>query len=287
MKYQKQPIPNASGIGLRSPHYEEIIKTKPNTNWLEIHPENFFVEGGASLAFLEKIRMDYPLSMHGVGLSLGSTDKPSKKHLKKIKTLIDSFEPGLFSEHLSWSAVNGIFANDLLPIPYTEESLEIIVRNINITQDFLGRVILIENPSSYLEFKESYIPENEFLKEASKKSGCNILLDINNIYVSSKNHKFDANEYISSIPQDKIKEIHLAGYSINKIGEHELIIDTHDNYVSDEVWDLYKYAIETIGRRPTLIEWDQNIPSLQNLIYEAQKAEKIMQTMYNKNFANA
>ena len=265
-------IPACAGIGLRAPHYREILETHPDLGWLEVHSENYFGEGGQPLYYLEQIRNCYPLSLHGVGLSLGSVDPLSQDHLEKLKALIARFEPGLVSEHLSWSSFGGRFANDLLPLPYTEESLRHMCKRVAYVQDFLGRQILIENVSSYLQFRNSTIPEWEFVSKIASTTGCGILLDINNIFVNASNHGFDPIIYIEAIPASAIKEIHLAGFDTNG----QCLIDTHGKPVVDEVWSLYRHSVRCLGRVPTLIEWDTDIPPLDVLISEARKADAIL-----------
>ena len=270
---QARPIPNEAGIGLRAPHYRELLETLPPIGWFEVHSENFFGDGGQPLFFLEKFRAHYPLSLHGVGLSLGSTDPLNSTHLKKLKRLADRFEPGLVSDHLCWSSVGGQFLNDLLPLPYTEEALNHVVSRVGEAQDFLRRQILVENVSSYLQYIHSTIAEWEFLAEVARRAGCGILLDMNNIYVSAVNHQFDPKVYIDAIPGDAVQEIHLAGFDSNG----ECLIDTHGKPVFEAVWPLYEYAIERIGAKPTLIEWDTDIPPLDVLLGEAWKARDILQ----------
>ena len=267
---------NGVGLGLRHCHFERFINEKPDIAWLEVHTENFFSLHSPASNYLKKIREDYPLSAHCVGISLGSHELPKKEHLSKIKAFIDYFEPSLVSDHLSWSHTEGQHLPDLMPIPYTDEALNIVVRNIEFTQDYLKRQILIENPSSYLAFKGSYIPEHEFLVEAAKRAGCNLLLDVNNIHVSAHNHGFDAKEYISSIPAEMVKEIHLAGYSVNEIEGKEVLIDTHGAKVFNEVWELFAFVCEKLGSFPTLIEWDTDVPELEVLLDEARQAEEII-----------
>jgi uncharacterized protein len=262
-------IPCSVGLGLRAPHYQEILETLPKVGWFEVHSENYFGAGGQPLYFLEKIRNHYPISLHGVGLSLGSTDALNQLHLKKLKNLIQRIQPGLVSEHLCWGSISGRSLNDLLPLPYTQEALQHIVAHISQTQDFLGRRILIENVSSYLQFKYSSIPEWEFLREVAALSGCGILLDVNNIHVNSINHCFDPLRYIDAIPVDVVEEIHLAGFDTNC----SCLIDTHGTPVSAEVWALYEYALASFGAKPSLIEWDTDIPSFTTLLREATKAE--------------
>lgn len=265
-------IPAKAGIGLRAQHYRELLETLPVVGWLEAHSENYFGLGGPPLHFLEQLRSHYPLSLHGVGLSLGSTDPLNLNHLRKLKSLIKRFEPTLVSEHLVWSSVAGRFLNDLLPLPYTEEALRHVCDRIAITQEFLGRQILIENVSSYLQFKASDISEWEFLAEVYRRSGCGILLDVNNIYVNSVNHDFDPLNYLRAIPRDAVQEIHLAGFD----RYNNILIDTHGKLVYPEVWNLYRQTIQHFGRVPTLIEWDTDIPALSILLEEAHKADAIL-----------
>lgn len=270
-------IPALAGIGLRSGHHHDVLRTLPATGWWEVHPENFFAAGGRSLAILERVRSHYPLSFHGVGLSLGSTDPLDKTHLDKLKTLVMRFQPGLVSEHLSWGSVGGIHLNDLLPLPYTDEALRHMTARVQTTQDYLGRQILIENVSSYLCFTESHIPEWEFLARLAADSGCGILLDINNIYVNSCNHGFDALTYLKHIPAESVQEIHLAGFTTRSMPGGELLIDTHNRPVCPAVWQLYTTAIGRFGPRPTLIEWDQDLPPLTRLLDEAAHADAVME----------
>lgn len=262
------------GIGLRRPHYKEIIAKKPSIGWVEVHSENFFPQGGNILGIIKSISEIYPISLHGIGLSLGSVSEVCKNHLQSILNLIKLTNPKFVSEHLSWGRINGVYIPDLLPTPYTEEAFEVFKKNILITQDFLNREILIENPSSYFEYKSSNQDEAEFLSELCKATGAKILLDINNIFVSSCNHKWDPKKYIDSIDVNLVKEIHVAGHSIHKLSNEEILrVDTHDNYVCKEVWELYSYAIKRFGNIPTLLEWDSEIPPLTTLIDEAFKAQ--------------
>jgi uncharacterized protein len=269
-------IPAKAGIGLRAQHYRELLDTLPGIGWLEGHSENYFGAGGPPLYFLEQLRSRYLLSLHGVGLSLGSADPLDFDHLGKLKSLIERFEPAMVSEHLVWSSIAGRYLNDLLPLPYTEEALRHVCDRIAMIQEFLGRQILIENISSYLQFKASDIPEWEFLAAVYRRSGCAILLDVNNIYVNSVNHGFDPLDYLRAIPAEAVQEIHLAGF------EHydDILIDTHGKPVYPEVWDLYRKTALRFGRVPTLIEWDTNIPALSVLLEEARKADAIMEEHY-------
>jgi uncharacterized protein (UPF0276 family) len=265
------PIPARAGIGLRAPHYRELLERQPDVGWVEVHSENYFGEGGQPRRFLERARRDYPLSLHGVGLSLGSADALDRGHLTSLKALVEHFDPALVSDHLSWSAFGGRHLNDLLPLPYTEESLRVFCDHVDEAQTFLGRQMLIENPSSYVAYRHSTIPEWEFLQTVVERTGCGILLDVNNVYVSATNHGFDPLTYLAEIPVPPVKEIHLAGFDR---GEH-CLIDTHGTPVADPVWSLYAAALERFGPVPTLIEWDTDIPPLDVLLAEAAKADAL------------
>jgi uncharacterized protein (UPF0276 family) len=247
---------------------------------LEVHSENFFGKGGTPLSDLENIRADYPLSLHGVGMSLGSVDALDLGHLQKLKTLIARIEPGLVSEHLSWSAFAGNYLNDLVPLPYTDETLKLLVERIHTVQDFLGRQLLIENPSSYLEFQYSTYTESGFLDELARRTGCGILLDINNVYVSASNHGWNALDYIQDISVERVGEIHLAGHAVNTIAGRNIFIDTHNGPVSEPVWQLYILALQIFGRVPTLIEWDADLSTWDILVAEAGKANVYLETCY-------
>lgn len=259
------------GIGLRAPHYAAVLGRRPPVAFLEVHSENFFAAGGADIAWLESFRAAYPLSLHGVGLSLGSADPLDERHLAKLEALVERAAPMLVSEHLCWSSIDGRHANDLLPLPYTEESLAHVCARIGQVQDRLRRSILVENISSYLVFAESTIPEWEFLAEVARRAGCALLLDVNNIHVNAVNHDFDARRYLEAIPRSAVGEIHVAGHETSD----GLLIDTHGAPVADEVWSLYAVAVERFGPQPTLVEWDTNIPALDVLLGEAAKARAI------------
>ena len=266
-------IPAQAGIGWRAPHYRELLAQTPSVGWLEVHSENFFGLGGQPLHFLERARSRYPLSLHGVGLSLGSVDELSREHLTRLRALVQRFEPGLVSDHLCWGSIGGRYLNDLLPLPYTEEALELVCRHVAQTQDFLGRQILVENVSSYLQFSDSTIPEWEFLAEVARRAGCGLLLDVNNIYVSSVNHGFDAARYLQSVPVPLVRETHLAGFDQGE----GCLIDTHGTRVAEPVWALYRGALERFGPVPTLIEWDTDLPALAVLVGEAHRAGALME----------
>jgi len=269
------PIPARAGIGLRSPHHEEVLDTHPAIAWLEVHSENYFGEGSHAQQFLAQVRRHYPVSLHGVGLGLGSAERLDTDHLTELKQLIEFIEPGLVSEHLCWGAANSRHLNDLLPLPYTEEALELMVDRVSATQDFLGQEISIENISSYLTFAHSTIPEAQFLAALAVRSGCGILCDVNNIHVNAVNHGIDATEYLTALPADRITEIHLAGFTEKPGLDAPLLIDSHSRPVTPAVWDLYDVALRRFGAVPTLIEWDIDIPSLGTLVEEANKAEAI------------
>lgn len=273
-------LPAQAGIGLRSPHIEEVIATRPRISWLEVHSENYFCAGGPPLRQLATIREHYPLSLHGVGLSLGSSDALDLTHLRKLKTLIDLIEPAVVSEHLCWSSIGGRFLNDLLPLPYSEEALDVVCHKIQQTQEFLGRRVLIENVSSYVRFRDETMTEWDFLAEVAQRSDCDILLDVNNIFVSASNHGYDATRYLDAMPQGHIREIHLAGHEedADENGEDLFLVDTHSRPIADPVWALYAQALQKFGPIPTLIEWDSDIPPLAVLLCEAAKAEGLLLT---------
>lgn len=267
------PLANRSaGIGLRLPHAAEIAATRPHLGFLEVHAENYMAET-AALDRLVELRRDYPVSIHGVALSLGSAEELDRIHLGRFKALIERVEPVLVSEHLAWSAIGGAYLNDLLPLPYTEESLEIFCRHVGEAQETLGRRLLIENPSSYLRFRHSTIPEAEFLTETARRTGCGILCDVNNIYVSATNFRLDPIAYLDSLQADVIGEIHLAGHHAAE--DVYILIDDHGSRVAQPVWDLYAKALLRFGAVPTLIEWDTNLPALEILLDEMRHAQEL------------
>lgn len=273
----REPIPALAGIGLRSPHHDRVLSERPDVAWLEVHSENFFASGGTALTTLDRIREHYPLSLHGVGLSLGSTDPIDRLHLGKLRDVILRYEPALVSEHLSWSAIGGLHTNDLLPLPYTAEALELVSDRIDATQNYLGCRILIENISSYFAYRGCEMSESAFFTELVRRTGCGILLDVNNLYVNERNQGHPALAFIEEIPPDSVGEIHVAGHSIQEYDGYRIVVDTHDNAVCQAVWKLYEAAVTRIGRAPTLIEWDSNIPGLETLIAEAASANRIME----------
>jgi hypothetical protein len=270
------PIPAAAGIGLRFAHHAHVLQQRPEVAWFEVHAENY-LGGGAVRRVLERVRGDYPLSLHGVGLSLGSAGDLDAQHLGRIAELVRSTEPGLVSEHLSWSVVGGEYLADLLPLPMTEEALDVVCRHVEQTQAALRRRILIENPSSYLQFSHSTIPEWEFIAAIAQRSGCGILCDVNNIFVSAGNHGWDAQAYLDALPAGAVGEIHLAGHALRQLPDGSMLrIDDHGSPVDAEVWSLYAQALRRFGPTPTLIEWDTDIPAFDVLQGQAAQAGALL-----------
>jgi uncharacterized protein len=263
------------GLGLRTEHYNAILETKPpeklKVDWFEALSENYMIPGGKPLDYLDKIRAEYPMVMHGVSLSIGSTAEVDKDYLRDLKKLADRIQPAWISDHLCWTGVHGQNIHDLLPLPYTLETAKHVVERVKIVQDYLGRQILLENVSSYASYIDSTMTEWEFINEIAEAADCLLLLDVNNIYVSSYNHQFDAKAFIDGVPAKRIQQIHLAGH--NNHGDY--IIDTHDAPVIDPVWDLYEYAIAKLGAVSTMIERDDHIPELEVLVQELQIARDI------------
>lgn len=274
------------GIGLRHPYYKEVLEKEPPIGWLEVHPENFF-GGGAPRHYLSEARKKYPLSLHAVGLSLGSDQPVSEKHLRAFKELIDEFQPFSVSDHASWSASGNAHLGDLLPLPYNQETLDALCRNIERTQKFFGRKILVENPSTYVAFANNEMTEYEFMNRAAQMTGCGLLLDINNIFVQAFNHGYDAFEFVDGIDAGAVGEMHLAGHIEKEAGERTILIDTHNRPVRGEVWDLYEHAVRRLGAIPTLIEWDQDFPGLDELLGEAAKAQAIIDKVEGERLAHA
>jgi uncharacterized protein len=263
------------GIGLRAPHVAEILATRPPVGWLEVHTENY-LGGGPAPRALDRVRREHPISLHGVGLSLGSAEGLDPGHLARVVALTRRIEPVLVSEHLSWSIAGGAYLNHLLPLPYTEETLAVVAAHVTETQEALGRPLLVENPSSYLRFRNSPIPEPDFLAELARRTGCLLLCDLNNVFVSCRNFDQDPVAYLDALPARAIGEIHLAGHAKNDADGRVILIDDHGSRVSDEVWALYERALERFGPRPTLIEWDTDLPALAVLLDEARSAETIL-----------
>jgi len=258
------------GVGLRRQHYKDFLESRPQVAWIEAISENFMAAGGRPLAVLEKVRRDMPVALHGVSLSIGSVTAPDLSYRKQLKALIERIEPALVSDHLCWGTHGPQYMHDLLPLPYTEESLAHVSGRVAALQDFLGRRILLENVSSYVAFQASTIPEWEFMSALAERADCQILLDINNIYVSAHNHGFDPYTYIDGISAARVAQIHLAGHSTCGA----FIIDTHDHPVCDAVWQLYRHAVRRLGRVSTLIEWDDAVPELSVLLAQSQRAAR-------------
>ncbi len=275
-----ESMPLHAGIGLRAPHHRPLLETKPGSvAWLEIHAENY-MGGGAARRYLEQLRALWPVSVHGVGLGLGGSELPDPQHLERFARLVEWLQPALVSEHLAWVGIDGRYYNDLLPLPYTAESLDAVCRNVDIVQERLKRPILIENPATYLRFRESHIAEADFLSRLAARSGCGILCDVNNIYVSSVNHvgleaaPAVAEAYLDSLPPTAVHEIHIAGHAENDADGRPILIDDHGALVAEPVWRLYASAVQRFPHAATLLEWDSNIPPLQHLVAEAEHANR-------------
>ncbi len=266
-------IPAAAGLGLKPQHYHEIEASRPAVGWFEVHPENYMGAGGPPHRHLAAIRQHYPLSLHGVGLSIGGAEPLDKAHLGRLRDLCDRYAPGLVSEHLAWSTHEGVFFNDLLPLPYTATTLARVAAHIDEVQEVLGRRILLENPSSYLAFEASTLSETAFLAELARRTGCGLLLDVNNVFVSAENLGFSAAAYIADFPLHAVREIHLGGHSREPDG---LLIDAHDQAVGDPVWSLFREVLGRTGPVPTLVEWDNEVPAWPALFAEAVAAQALI-----------
>jgi uncharacterized protein len=272
------PIPAKAGIGLRFQHHQAVLDGKPDIAWMEVHTENY-MGGGTAPRMLDAIRCDYPISLHGVGLSLGSAESLDAVHIDRIRQVADRIEPAMMSEHIAWSSVAGTYLADLLPLPMTEEALAVVCRHVDQVQARVNRRILVENPSTYVRFRHSTIPEWEFMAAVAKRTGCGILCDVNNIFVSAHNHDWDPSAYLAALPADAIGEIHLAGHSLKPLaGGRTLRIDDHASRVCAEVWALYREALARFGPVPTLIEWDTEVPTLDVLVGEADHARALLAT---------
>ncbi|WP_298233606.1 DUF692 domain-containing protein [uncultured Azohydromonas sp.] len=270
--------PCAAGIGLRAEHHAALLDLKPRVDFAEVHSENYFGRGGPPLHWLRRAREFCALSLHGVGLSIGSVDPLRAQHLRRLRELVDELQPALVSEHLSWSCVDGLYANDLLPLPFTREALAHVVARVQQVQEALGRPLLLENLSSYLRFAADEMPEWDFISEVARRSGCGLLLDVNNLYVSARNHGFDPADYLAALPPEAVAQYHLAGFTHRRFDDGaEILIDTHSRRVSEDVWALYAQALRCLGPRPTLIEWDAELPPLPTLVAEARQAAALME----------
>ena len=264
--------PLGAGVGLRSPHYRDFLEGRPDAGWLEVHSENYFGEGGYDLDVLRRVRADYPVSLHGVGLALGSVEGDPAGHAARLQRLVDAIEPVFVSEHLCFGRALGRHFNDLLPVPYTEEALQLMVARVQKLQEALRRRILVENVSAYVAFRAGDMSEGEFIAELARRAGCGVLLDVNNLYVNQRNHGSDAQAAMDAIPAEAVAEIHLAGHQVTE----RCLIDTHGDRVAEPVWALYDAALERFGPVPTLIEWDTDVPPLATLLAEARRAEAAM-----------
>ena len=267
------PLPPRAGAGFKDEHAGTVCGDRPDIGWFEVHPENYMVAGGPRLAALEALRGAYPLSLHGVGLSLGGAERVDRGHLAALRTLVERFQPALVSEHIAWSARGGVWFADLLPPSLSRAGLDLLCDNVDETHDALGRPILIENPASYLVPPDRDMDEAAFVVEAARRTGCGLLVDVNNVHVSAVNVGLDAEAYVDAIPGDLIGEIHLAGFAVDEAGGERLLIDSHGAAVDDAVWRLYERLIGRVGARPTLIEWDRDVPAWEVLHAEAMKAE--------------
>lgn len=256
------------GIGLRPPHYQDVLDGNASADWFEVISENFFGAGGNPRRVLRAVRERYPVALHGVSLSIGSIDPIDDRYLQKLATLVEEIQPAFVSDHLCWASFGGHTVHDLWPVPYTESALAHVVDRVRLVQDRLGRRILLENPSSYVEFRASTIPEPEFLAEVARRADCGILLDVNNVYVSARNHGFDPEAYLAAIPPERVGYMHLAGHC----DTGDLVVDTHDHPVADAVWALYRNAVRRFGTVATLVEWDDHIPPLADVIAELDRA---------------
>lgn len=269
-------VPARAGVGFKPEHCAAIAAGRPDLGFFEVHAENYMMDGGPALRTLEALRADYPLSLHGVGLSIGGAGPLDRDHLARLKRVADRFEPGLFSEHLAWASHGEHYLNDLLPLPYTPATLATVVEHVDQVQTALGQRVLLENPATYLTFEESEIAEVEFLRLVAEKTGCGLLLDVNNVFVSAANHGFDPRGYLTAFPIAQVGEIHLAGHTETSDGGAPLLIDAHGSPVAEPVWTLYAEVIARTGALPSLIEWDNDVPEFAVLAAEAARADAIL-----------
>lgn len=276
------PIPAKAGIGLRFHHHQAVLETAPTVAFMEVHTENY-MGGGSAICYLDAVRRDFPVSLHGVGLSLGGAEGLDAVHLNRVRQVAERVDPALVSEHVAWSVSGGNYLADLLPLPMTDEALAVVCRNVDHMQSVLRRRILVENPSTYVQFRHSTIPEWEFMAAIAARTGCGILCDINNIFVSAKNHGWDASVYVANLPPAAIGEIHLAGHSLRALPDGGTVrIDDHGSRVIEDVWSLYAEALRQFGPVPTLIEWDTDVPPLDVLVGEARHADALIAVASNE-----
>ncbi len=271
------------GIGLRPRHYGEFLEAQPKVDWVEAISENFMGTGGRPLAVLDKVRADRPVVLHGVSLGIGSVDALDERYLKEWKELVDRVQPAYVSDHLCWGRHKGRYSHDLLPLPFNEEALAHVVERVKQVQDRLGRQLVLENVSSYMTFPSSTMSEADFTAEVARRADCGILLDLNNVYVSAKNHGFDPKTFIDAMPVEHVAQFHLAGH----LDRGDILIDTHEGHIIEPVWQLYAYAIERLGRVPTLVEWDTGVPDLETLLAESEKARTLEYETFERANAEA
>ncbi|TRW99596.1 DUF692 domain-containing protein [Paracoccus sp. M683] len=271
------PLPSVPGLGFKAEHFTAIRDTRPDLGFFEVHAENYMGDGGAPHAMLTALRADYALSIHGVGLSIGGPDPLDGAHLDRLRALCDRYQPDSFSEHLAWSSHGNEYLNDLLPLPYTPETLGLICQHVDQVQHHLGRRMLLENPSTYVTFQQSTIPETEFLAEIARRTGCGLLLDVNNVFVSCTNHRSDPQAYLDAFPLSAVAEIHLGGHDQEMLPDGPLLIDAHGSEVAGPVWALFGQVIARRGALPTLIEWDNDIPEFAVLMAEVDRTRGIME----------
>jgi uncharacterized protein len=275
---RKAPIPASAGVGFKHTHLDAILADDDPVGFLEVHAENYMGDGGFPHRALERIRQDFPVSLHGVCMSIGGPQPLSIDHLTRFRDLVQRYEPGLVSEHLAWSTHDDVFMNDLLPLPYTDETLSHVCEHIDRMQDFIGRQMLLENPSTYVVFENSTMSETDFIREIVRRTGSGLLLDVNNVFVSATNHGYSPLSYLMDYPLEHVGEIHLAGHAVQEDDEGEtLLIDSHDAPVADAVWDLYEIVVKQTGPIPTLVEWDSDLPDWPVLKSEAVAAERILE----------
>jgi hypothetical protein len=273
-------MPITSGVGLRLPHLTDVVATRPSAAWFEIHPENFLANPHAAELLID-IARDYPISIHSVGVSIGTAGGIDRTHLARVKALVDAIDPIFVSGHLAWSTHAGEYLNDLLPLPYTRETLRIVSAHVDEVQEALGRRYLVENPSSYVGFRASTISEVEFLSELVQRTDCRLLCDVSNIYLSAHNLGFDRDRYIAELPADAIAELHLGGFTPEpEDGGGEVLIDTHGSRIAERVWAFYARALKRFGPKPTLIEWDNDVPALVVILAEAVRADAVSQSTF-------
>lgn len=276
----EQALPGRAGVGLKAEHYEQILAEQPAIGWFEVHAENYMGAGGPAHHYLERIRSEHPLSVHGVGLSIGTDGPLDRAHLERLKRVVDRYQPAAFSEHLAWSTHGGTYFNDLLPLPYTDETVARVSEHVDQVQSTLGRQMLLENPSTYVAFADSTMSEIEFLTQVVERSGCGLLLDVNNVYVSAVNHDYRPQDYIDAFPLACVGEIHLGGHARDQDDTgRPLLIDAHDRSVAKEVWALYRRVVARAGPLPTLIEWDNDVPAWPVLRAEARTADGVLHSL--------